>query len=135
MNACVPNPEFRPEQAKLPLSRWILDAANTAIRDATAALDAFRPDDYAQVCYRFAWGDFCDWFLEFAKPGFAGEDAAEIRDVAAYTLGVLLRLMHPVTPFVTEELWAHFGYGPAGSLIRTAWPEPVAVQDAQEAAR
>jgi valyl-tRNA synthetase len=133
MNACVPNPEFRPEQAKLPLSRWILDAANTAIRDATAALDAFRPDDYAQVCYRFAWGDFCDWFLEFAKPGFAGEDAAEIRDVAAYTLGVLLRLMHPVTPFVTEELWAHFGYGPAGSLIRTAWPEPVAVPDAQEA--
>jgi valyl-tRNA synthetase len=133
MNACVPNPEFRPEQAKLPLSRWILDAANTAIRDATAALDAFRPDDYAQVCYRFAWGDFCDWFLEFAKPGFAGEDAAEIRDVAAYTLGVLLRLMHPVTPFVTEELWDHFGYGPAGSLIRTAWPEPVAVQDAQAA--
>ena len=133
MNACVPNPDFRPEQAKLPLSRWILDAANTAIHDATAALDAFRPDDYAQVCYRFAWGDFCDWFLEFAKPGFAGEDAAEIRDVAAYTLGVLLRLMHPVTPFVTEELWDHFGYGPAGSLIRTAWPEPVAVQDAQEA--
>ena len=133
MNGCVPNPDFRPEQAKLPLSRWILDAANTAIHDATAALDAFRPDDYAQVCYRFAWGDFCDWFLEFAKPGFAGEDAAEIRDVAAYTLGVLLKLMHPVTPFVTEELWDHFGYGPAGSLIRTAWPEPVAVQDAQEA--
>jgi valyl-tRNA synthetase len=141
MNACVPNPQFRPENAKLPLSRWILDAANTAIRDATAALDAFRPDDYAQVCYRFAWGDFCDWFLEFAKPGFAaadaaeisGVDAAEIRDVAAYTLGVLLRLMHPITPFVTEELWDHFGYGPAGSLIRASWPEPVAVDNAQAA--
>ncbi len=133
MNGCVPNPDFRPESAKLPLSRWILDAANTAIRDATAALDAYRPDDYAQVCYRFAWGDFCDWFLEFAKPGFAGEDAAEIRDVAAYTLGVLLRLMHPLTPFVTEELWDHFRYGPAGSLIRAAWPEPVAVHEAEAA--
>jgi valyl-tRNA synthetase len=133
MNGCVPNPAFRPETAKLPLSRWILDAANRAIGDATVALDAFRPNDYAAACYRFAWGDFCDWFLEFAKPGFTGEDAAEIRDVAAYVLGLLLRLMHPLTPFVTEELWDHFGYGPAGSLIREAWPVPVPVSDAPAA--
>ena len=61
-----------------------------------------------------------------------GEDAAEIRDVAAYVLGILLRLLHPVMPFVTEELWDHFGYGAAGSLIRAAWPEPVAVPDAEQ---
>ena len=65
------------------------------------------------ACYRFAWGDVCDWFIEFAKPGFAGEDAAEIRDTAAFVLGILLRLMHPLIPFVTEELWDHFGYGAA----------------------
>jgi valyl-tRNA synthetase len=117
----------------LPLSRWILDAANRATQDAGAALDAFRPNDYAAACYRFAWGDFCDWFLEFAKPGFTGDDAGEIRDVAAYVLGILLRLMHPMMPFVTEELWGHFGYGAEGSLIRAAWPQAVAVHDAQAA--
>jgi valyl-tRNA synthetase len=135
MNGVKPDPAFRPEDAKLPLSRWILDAANQAVAEAEAALDAFRPADYAAACYRFAWGDFCDWFLEFAKPAFAGEDAAETRAVAAYVLGVLLRLMHPLTPFVTEELWDHFGYGPAGSLIGAAWPEAAPVQDAAAAAQ
>ncbi|MDD2795298.1 valine--tRNA ligase [Acidocella sp.] len=134
MNGVKPNPGFHPEDAKLPLSRWILVKANAAIRSATEALDAFRPNDYAQACYRFAWGDVCDWFIEFAKPGFSGGDAAEIHDVAAYVLGILLRLMHPLIPFVTEELWDHFGYGPQYSLINAPWPEPVGVHE-PEAAR
>jgi valyl-tRNA synthetase len=135
MNGVKPNPQFQPQNAKLPISRWILDAANKAIADATAALDAFRSNDYASTCWHFAWGDFCDWFVEFAKPAFAasGADAAEIRDAAAFVLGVLLRLMHPVTPFVTEELWDHFGYGEPGSLIRAPWPEAFAVTDAPAA--
>jgi valyl-tRNA synthetase len=133
MNGVRPNPAFRPETARLPLSRWILDAANTAIAEATAALDAFRINDYANICWHFAWGDFCDWFLEFAKPAFASDDAAETRDVAAVVLGILLRLLHPVTPYVTETLWDHFGYGEAGSLIRADWPEPITVHDAAPA--
>jgi valyl-tRNA synthetase len=135
MNGVRPNPDFTPRDAKLALSRWIIDAANTAINDATAALDAFRSNDYAATCWHFAWGDFCDWFVEFAKPMFTagGEEAAEIRDVAAFVLGVLLRLMHPVTPFVTEELWDHFGYGEPGSLIRAPWPEAFTVTDAPAA--
>jgi valyl-tRNA synthetase len=133
MNGCKPNPAFDPASAKLPLSRWILDAANSAIAEASVALEAFRPNDYANACYRFAWGDVCDWFVEFAKPGFATEDAAEIRDVAAYVLGILLRLMHPLLPFVTEELWDHFGYGPQGSLIRASWPEAIPVFEAEAA--
>jgi valyl-tRNA synthetase len=133
MNGVKPNPAFRPEQATLPLCRWILARANEAIAAATAGLDAFRPNDYAAACYRFAWGDVCDWFIEFAKPGFAGEDAAEIKDTAAYVLGILLRLMHPLIPFVTEELWDHFGYGEAYSLITASWPEAVDVRDAASA--
>jgi valyl-tRNA synthetase len=135
MNGVKPNPHFQPRDAKLPLSRWILDAANTAITDATAALDAFRPNDYASTIWHFAWGDVCDWFVEFAKPIFTagGEAAGEIKDVAAYVLAVLLRLMHPVTPFVTEELWDHFDYGEQGSLITAPWPEPFPVAGAREA--
>jgi valyl-tRNA synthetase len=129
MNGVKPNSAFKSETAQLPLSRWILDAANTAIIDATAALDAFRINDYADTCWHFVWGDFCDWFLEFAKPAFAGEGAAETRDVAGYVLGVLLRLMHPLTPYVTEELWDHFGYGETNSLIRAQWPEQTKVHN------
>jgi valyl-tRNA synthetase len=133
LNGVKPNPSFKPESAKLALSRWILDAANTAIVEATSALDAFRTNDYADVCYRFIWGDFCDWFLEFAKPAFAGDEAAEIRDVAAHVLGILLRLMHPITPYVTEDLWDHFGFGAGFSLIRQDWPEPAPVTAPQPA--
>ena len=129
MNGVKPNPLFKPEDARLPLSRWILDAANSAVADATAALDAFRINDYANICWHFAWGDFCDWFLEFAKPAFASKDAEEVKDVAGYVLGILLRLMHPVMPFVTENLWDHFGYGEVFSLIRAEWPQAVAVHD------
>ncbi len=134
MNGVKPNPGFKPENAKLPLCRWILSRANEAITTATAGLDAFRPNDYAAACYRFAWGDFCDWFIELAKPGFTSEaDATEIRDTAAYILGVLLRLMHPVIPYVTEDLWDHFGYGKAYSLISAHWPEPIMVTAAEDA--
>src|SRR5579875_3622287 len=81
---------FQPETARLPLCRWVLDAANRAIEDATAALEAYRFDEYAQVCYKFTWNTFCDWFLEFAKPAL--EDAAaaeEVRGTASYVLGTL----------------------------------------------
>jgi valyl-tRNA synthetase len=126
MNGVKPNPAFRPESAKLALSQWILEAANKAVKDATAALDDFKVAEYAAICYHFVWGDFCDWFIEFAKPAFAGEDAEEVRNTAAHVLGLILRLMHPLIPYVTEELWDHFGYGEAFSLIRATWPsEPV----------
>ncbi|MEJ0020411.1 MAG: valine--tRNA ligase [Acetobacteraceae bacterium] len=130
MNDIRPDPSFDPSQATLPLTRWILDAANRAVTEATAALEAFRFDEYAAACYRFTWDTFCDWFVEFAKPAL-GE--AEVRQTAAHVLGIILRLLHPAMPFVTEELWDRFGYGAEYSLIRTPWPEPVAVPDAAAA--
>ncbi len=133
MNGVKPNPGFQPYEAKLPLCRWILARANAAITAASAGLDQFRPNDYAAACYRFAWGDVCDWFIEFAKPGFGGPDADEIKDTAAHVLGILLRLMHPLIPFVTEELWDHFGYAAPCSLITAPWPELMPVQDADAA--
>jgi valyl-tRNA synthetase len=136
MNGVRPDPDFSPAQAQLPLTRWILDAANAAITEATAALDAYRFDDYAAACYRFTWHTFCDWFLEFAKQVLAEGDettAHEVRATAAHVLGTILRLLHPVIPFVTEELWDHFGYGRNCSLIRTDWPVPGEVADAEAA--
>jgi len=137
MNGMQPDSAFDPAKASLPLSRWILDTANTAVVEATNALEAFRFDEYASICYRFVWNNFCDWFLEFAKPLLAdGADpahAAEIKSVGAHVLGVILRLLHPAIPYATEELWDRFGYGEPCSLIRAAWPEPTTVHDPVQA--
>jgi valyl-tRNA synthetase len=136
MNGVAPDPAFDPAQASLPLTRWILDQAGRATAEATAALDAFRFDEYAAACYRFTWNTYCDWFLEFAKPVLLGGDAAqaaEVRRTAGYVLGIILRLLHPAMPFVTEELWDGMGYGPECSLIRAAWPVPADVPGAAEA--
>jgi valyl-tRNA synthetase len=136
MNGIVPQPGWTPAEALTPLARWILDAANTAVAEANAALEAYRFDEYAAACYRFVWGSFCDWFLEFAKPVFNGPDGAEkdeVKGAAQYVLGLILRLLHPAMPFVTEELWDRFGYGPDCSLIRAPWPEAAPVAEAAAA--
>jgi valyl-tRNA synthetase len=136
MNAIRPDAPFDPSCASLPLTRWILDAMNRAIEQASAALEEYRFDEYAAACYRFTWDTFCDWFVEFAKPVLVEGDspaAHEVRQTAAHVLGTILCLLHPAMPFVTEELWDRFGYGEAHSLIRAAWPEPVTVADASAA--
>jgi valyl-tRNA synthetase len=136
MNDIRPDASFDPSQVNLPLTRWILDAMNSAIEETTAGLEAYRLDDYAAACYRFTWDTFCDWFVEFAKPVLAEGDTAaarEVRGTAAYVLGNILRLLHPAMPFVTEELWDRFGYGKPYSLIRAEWPAPAQVANAAAA--
>ena len=136
MNAITPVAGWTPAQAKLPLCRWLLQASNSALAEASASMEAFRFDEYAAACYRFTWNVFCDWFLELSKPILLGEDCEERREIQATTahvLGIILRLLHPAMPFVTEALWDEFGYGPALSLIRAPWPEASPVQDAAAA--
>ena len=86
-------------------------------------------DDVAGGLYRFIWNVFCDWYLELAKPVLNGDDEAakaETRATAAWALDEMLKLLHPVSPFITEELWAelaNFG-GPKrkSMLIEAHWP-------------
>ena len=132
MNGVAPRPGFDPASVRAPLCRWMLDALNRSIADATAALEAYRFNDYASAIYRVTWNNFCDWFLEFAKPVLNGPDSAEkdeLRATAAHVLGALLRLLHPAMPYVTEHLWHELGYGAPASLIRASWPEADAVHD------
>ncbi len=136
MNGVGPVRGFDPATAQLPLCRWLLDAANQAIAEAETALEAYRFNDYAAACYRFTWNLFCDWFLEFAKPvlnGPDGAEATELRATAAHVLGIVLRLLHPAMPFVTEHLWDEMGYGAPCSLIRAPWPQPGRVVDPEPA--
>jgi valyl-tRNA synthetase len=136
MNGIAADKAFDPASARLPLARWILDGANRAVAEASAALEAYRFDEYAAACYRFAWGSYCDWFLEFAKPVLNGSDEAaraEVKGAAQHVFGTMLAMLHPAMPFITEELHAQFGYGEPCTLIRKAWPAPVPVRDAEAA--
>jgi valyl-tRNA synthetase len=136
MHGVAADPGYDPASATSPLARWILDGANRALAECTQALEAYRFDEYAAGAYRFVWGSYCDWFLEFAKPVLFGEDEAakaEVKGAAQHVFGTILRVLHPAMPFITEELWHLFGYGPECSLIREAWPAPVAVPGAEAA--
>jgi valyl-tRNA synthetase len=113
-----------PDLATLPVpDRWILSrlAAVTAATD-----DLLERFEFAKACdglYHFAWNEFCDWYLELAKPALAGADqatAAATRSVLGFVLDRLLRLLHPVMPFVTDELWSALTGG--DTVLTAAWP-------------
>lgn len=97
-------------QPRTDAERWILARLDRAAAEAAEHFAAYRFDLLAQGLYEFAWNAFCDWFVELAKPALNGEDAAaaeSTRHTLLYVLEALLRLLHPLVPFVTEELWGH----------------------------
>ena len=129
MNDCRLPPGFDPSGLRHSINRWIRGEAVKAARDTTRALENCEFDEAAGGLYRFVWNVFCDWYLELAKPILNGADEAakaETRATAAWVLDVILRLLHPITPFITEELWAQLA-DPANPrqsmLITAAWPE------------
>lgn len=88
--------------------RWILARLAATTAEAHGHFAAYRFDLLAQCLYEFAWNAFCDWFLELSKPALNGTDAADAdstRHTVLYVLEALLRLLHPLTPFITEQLW------------------------------
>ncbi len=138
MNEAVRVEGFDPAGVGQTINRWIRGELTKAERQVSSALEGGRFDDAASALYRFVWNVFCDWYLELAKPVFQGADAAakaETRAMTAWTLDQTLKLMHPVMPFITEELWAQTaGDGaPRGEslLIGASWPDlPDAFVDA-----
>ena len=125
MNECKIVDGFDPATVKLTLNQWIVGEAAEAIRKATAALDIYRFDDAASALYQFAWNIYCDWYLEFAKPVFMGNDEAtkaETRATAAWVLNTILHLLQPIMPYITEEIWQAFNEKPADLLMKQAWP-------------
>jgi valyl-tRNA synthetase len=88
--------------------RWILSRLAKVSGEAETHFASYRFDLLAQALYEFAWNEFCDWFVELAKPALNGDDqaaAGSTRHTLLYVLETLLRLLHPLIPFVTEELW------------------------------
>jgi len=115
-----------PEKERLSIpDRWILSRLKGLIRETGRALDDYRFNDAAAMLYQFVWHEFCDWYLEAIKPALYGNQGEDRRQA---TLGVLWRvlhdtliLLHPVIPFVTEEIWEKFP-GTAGSIMQATYP-------------
>jgi valyl-tRNA synthetase len=130
MNGVARNDEFWLNDAKLPLNRWILTELTRAAREITDGIAAYRFNEAAAAAYRFVWNQFCDWYVELLKPVFMGDDEAakaESRATMAFVLDEIYKLLHPMMPFMTEELWAETA--PEGTsrptlLCHAAWPTP-----------
>jgi valyl-tRNA synthetase len=96
-----------PPKATTWFNRWLLAELANAIDVANGGLASFRIDEAANESYRFFWNEFCDWYLEITKPVLRNEtaEADETRRVLAHVLETALRLLHPLMPFITEDLW------------------------------
>ena len=127
ISGCSLKPGFDPRTCHLTVNRWIAGATRECAAAVTGALEAFRFDEAANHLYHFLWGSFCDWYLEFTKPILAGDDAAagaETRATTAWVLAQTLHLLHPMMPFLTEEVWQQL----AGAQVATPGATPGAIE-------
>ncbi|WP_339774078.1 valine--tRNA ligase [uncultured Thalassospira sp.] len=125
MNECNVVDGFDPKSVKTTLNRWIVGKVAEAARNVSGSIENYRFNDAAAGAYQFVWGTFCDWYLELAKPVFMGDDAdakAETRATAAWVFDQILLILHPIMPFITEELWAQTSEKHTGLLMAQAWP-------------
>ena len=112
-----------------PDDQWILASLNQAIKGVTDGLANFRFNEVSKILYEFIWSKFCDWYLESCKPVFNGGDAAQKQTVLRlfdYCVATFLKLLHPIMPFVTDELYHQMGFATADdSIMKTEWPAAI----------
>ena len=108
--------------AQATVNRWIISETAKVRETVDSALADYRFNDAASALYGFVWGKVCDWYVEFAKPLFDGEGAAETRATMAWVLDQCMILLHPFMPFITEELWELTGQR-AKLCCHADWPE------------
>ena len=117
-------PAALPDAASLSVpDRWILSRLASVTAEADALFEEFEFGKISEALYHFAWDEYCDWYLELAKVTLAGDDQAaadQTRAVLGYVLDRLLRLLHPLMPFITDELWT--ALTGEDSVMVAAWP-------------
>ncbi|MBX6367213.1 MAG: valine--tRNA ligase [Rhodospirillales bacterium] len=125
MAGCRLERGFDPASVRLTVNKWIVGAVADAGRRTGEAIEAFKFNEAAGTLYQFVWGTFCDWYIEFTKPILAGGDEAakaETRATIGWALGEIVHLLHPLMPFITEEIWEHLAGSDAGMLVVARWP-------------
>lgn len=106
---------------------WIVSRLNHAVRDFDQALEGFRINEATKIAYDFVWHDFCDWYVEFLKTRLYGDEAKDVKlaalERALWIFDNALRLLHPMMPFVTEELWQHLADRTGASIMLQPFPQ------------
>ena len=125
MNGVGASQSIAAPTAELPVNRWIIGEVVETLARLNKAFDDLRYDEMADAIYHFTWGTFCDWYVELIKGSFD----EETKRVAAWAFDQILVMLHPLMPFITEELWSAMGERPY-ELIVARWPEPEAEVDA-----
>jgi valyl-tRNA synthetase len=106
--------------------RWILSRLNNVIEEIDKAYSEYKLNEAIKKVYDFTRADFCDWYIEFAKTRFYGEDGEDKKTaqiVSVHVMRIILKLLHPYAPFITEELWASFKNPDENLLISESWSE------------
>jgi len=124
MNGVGASDSIAAPEAELPVNRWIIGEVVETLAKLNAAFDELRYDEMADAIYHFVWGTFCDWYVELVKGAFD----EETKRVAAWAFDQILVMLHPLMPFITEELWHAMGLRKR-DLIVSEWPEPEAQRD------
>lgn len=123
MNGAVGGNSARPEPTAA-VNRWIIGETAKVLADVNTALEAYRFNDAANALYAFVWGKVCDWYVELSKPLLQGDDdthKAETQATMAWVLDQCLILLHPIMPYVTEELWGTSA-DRTSMLVHAEWP-------------
>ncbi|OIN86067.1 MAG: valine--tRNA ligase [Alphaproteobacteria bacterium CG1_02_46_17] len=128
MNGCIPNADFKPENAKHTINQWIIGQVMEVQKSIDKNMEEYRFNDAAGAIYQFVWGTFCDWYLEFTKPLLAEGNTDDVlkqetRDTTGWVLDQILTLLNPFMPYITEELYESIAVRPKNSLLMgQAWP-------------
>jgi valyl-tRNA synthetase len=121
--------------AELAVNKWIIGEVVETLAKLNKAFEELRFDGMADTIYHFAWGTFCDWYLELIKPAFVDGEKQEMdtesKIVAGWVFDQILVMLHPFMPFITEELWGSMGDRGGNMLIHANWPEPAVTADVQ----
>ena len=114
------------DMAKLDIAdKWILHRLNAVAGEVTSNMDNFELNVAAQKVYDFIWTEFCDWYIEMAKPRLYGEDEsakANVKAILVRVLGDSMKLLHPFMPFITEELYQSLPNAEE-TIMRASWPK------------
>ncbi|MGX6978571.1 valine--tRNA ligase [Vagococcus elongatus] len=116
--------------------RWILTRLNDTIANVNRLFDKFEFGEAGRHLYNFIWDDFCDWYIEMSKEVLYGDNEGQkhlTRSLLAYVLDKILKLLHPIMPFVTEEIWAYLPHE-GESIVVAPYPEVVPANDDEPAA-
>ena len=124
MNGCHFDDEFDISSVEAPSNKWMVGKTQDILSSVNQSYERFRFNDIANNLYNHTWGVFCDWYIEFSKSLLNNEDektVQETRKTLSWAFVACLKMLHPIMPFVTEELWEHFRKD-KGLLSNSNWP-------------